>query len=221
MTVGATSSTPGKALMMSPNDSCITARENAKNMEEFGGCTRMSAPTPSTRLPHSETTPEVRPAIISTKISWMAMAVTLKELRRGRAVMLPQNICSKENGPSNVSFITADRRGTLPYCLSLGSKHEVQLLLCSCTSRAECSRKYFAPIKFSTQVLISLWKNGSRACLTSPASMMSPTLHHFRAAASQERSTEFLGVNYSVRNKIFETRRALILNLFTCCLARS
>ena len=60
----------------------------------------MSAPTPSTRFPHSETTPEVRPTIIRTRITWIAMAITLRELRIGRAVMLPQNIWSSEKGPS-------------------------------------------------------------------------------------------------------------------------
>src|SRR5713101_6676187 len=69
MTVGATSSTPLTASSCSPSDSCITALENAKKMEELGGCTRMSAPTPSTRFPHSETTPDVRPTTRSTRIT--------------------------------------------------------------------------------------------------------------------------------------------------------
>ena len=60
----------------------------------------ISAPTPSTRFPHSEMMPEVRPTIIRTRITWMAIAVTLRKLRSGRAVMLPQNIWSRENGPS-------------------------------------------------------------------------------------------------------------------------
>ena len=101
--MGATSSTLLTLAIWSPRDSGITALEKAKKIEEFGGCTRMSAPTPSTRFPHSETTPEVRPTINKTRITWMAMAITLRELRMGRAVMLPQNIWSKENGPSKVS----------------------------------------------------------------------------------------------------------------------
>src|ERR1700730_7764357 len=83
----------------------MTALENAKKIDEFGGCTRMSAPTPSTRLPHSEITPEVRPTIIRTRMTWMAIAITLSAHRSGRAAMLPQNICTREKGPSKVSFI--------------------------------------------------------------------------------------------------------------------
>jgi len=90
--VGATSSTPLNAAIFSPSDSCIPTLKKAKKIEAFGGCTRMSAPTPSTRFPHSEMTPVVRPAIINTRITWMAMAITLRKLRTGRAVMLPQNI---------------------------------------------------------------------------------------------------------------------------------
>src|SRR6266446_3593287 len=105
ITVGATTSTSGSASNWSPRLSCITALENAKKIGEFGGWTRMSAPTPSTRLPHSETTPEVRPTIISTKMTWMAMAITLRRDRSRRAAILPQNICIREKGPSKVSFI--------------------------------------------------------------------------------------------------------------------
>src|ERR1700737_1734550 len=83
----------------------MTALENAKKIEELGGCTKISAPTPSTRFPHSEITPEVRPTIIKTRTTWMAIAITLREERRRRAEMLPQNICSKEKGPSKESFI--------------------------------------------------------------------------------------------------------------------
>src|SRR5713101_7646010 len=105
ISVGATSSTPGSAPILSPSDSCITALENAKKIEEFGGCTKISAPTPSTLFPHSEITPDVSPTINSTRITWMAIATTLSRLRSGRAAMLPQNICTSENGPSYVSFI--------------------------------------------------------------------------------------------------------------------
>jgi hypothetical protein len=58
ISVGATSSTPGKEAILPAKDSCMTALEKAKKIEEFGGCTRRSAPTPSTRFPHSEITPE-------------------------------------------------------------------------------------------------------------------------------------------------------------------
>ncbi len=109
ITVGATSSTLGSACSWSPRLSCITALENAKKIEELGGCTKMSAPTPSTRLPHSEITPEVRPTIIRTRITWIAMAMTLSSERSRRAAMFPQNICRSEKGPSNVSFIHGAR----------------------------------------------------------------------------------------------------------------
>src|SRR5258708_17573568 len=105
ITVGATTSTSGSASIWSPKLSCITALEKAKNIGEFGGCTRISAPTPSTRFPHSEIIPEVRPTIIKTKITWMAMAITLREERSRRAAILPQNIWSSEKFPSKVSFI--------------------------------------------------------------------------------------------------------------------
>src|SRR5580693_5773779 len=83
----------------------MTALEKAKKMEEFGGCTRRSAPTPSTRFPHSEIIPEVNPTMRRTKMTWMAMAITLRRLRSGRATMLPQSIWNKEKVPSKVSFI--------------------------------------------------------------------------------------------------------------------
>src|SRR5580692_689806 len=103
MSVGAISSTLGSWLIPSPSDSCITALENAKKIDEFGGCTRMSAPTPSTRLPHSAITPDVSPTIIRIRTTWMAMAMMLRKQRNGRAEMLPQNICNSEKGPSYVS----------------------------------------------------------------------------------------------------------------------
>src|SRR5580658_5389147 len=105
MSVGATSSTPGNAAILSAKDSCMTALEKAKKIEELGGWTRRSAPTPSTRFPHSEIIPEVNPTMSRTKITWMAMATTLRQLRRGRAMILPQIICKSEKVPSNVSFI--------------------------------------------------------------------------------------------------------------------
>ena len=94
--MGATSSTPGSAEIASPTDSCITALEKAKKIDELGGCTKMSAPTPSTRLPHSEITPDVRPTTISTRMTWMEIAMTVRAERMGRAVRLPQSICARE-----------------------------------------------------------------------------------------------------------------------------
>src|ERR1700719_3500227 len=156
----------------------MTALENAKKIDEFGGCTMMSAPTPSTRFPHSETTPEVSPAIISTKTTWMAMAITLSELRSGRVEMLPQNICTKENRPSNVSFMLGSRderitviekrqRSADPYC----------------TISSESRAKYFALIKFCTHVLISLCKTHHAFPLTARPSILFPSLHNFRASS--------------------------------------
>jgi hypothetical protein len=37
-------------------------------------------------------------------------------------------------------------------------------------TNAECAEKYFSKIKFSTHVLISLWKSGLERQLTSPSS---------------------------------------------------
>src|SRR5580692_6955028 len=105
MSVGATSSTPGSEAILSPKDSCMTALEKAKKIEELGGWTRRSAPTPSTRFPHSEIIPEVNPTMRSTKMTWIAIAITLRKLRKGRATMLPQSIWKREKVPSNVSFI--------------------------------------------------------------------------------------------------------------------
>src|SRR5579863_3975612 len=118
ISVGATSSTPESAAILSPKDSCMTALEKAKKMEEFGGCTRRSAPTPSTRFPHSETTPEVRPTINRTKMTWMAMAMTLRELRSGRATILPHNIWKSEKVSSKVSFIKKSDEQLYHSCLA-------------------------------------------------------------------------------------------------------
>jgi hypothetical protein len=38
-------------------------------------------------------------------MTWMAMAITLRKLRNGRALILPHNICKRENVPSKDSFI--------------------------------------------------------------------------------------------------------------------
>src|SRR5690242_6173049 len=119
ISVGATSSTPGRLSILSARLSGMTALENAKNMDELGGCTMMSAPTPSTRLPHSETTPDVSPTIIRIKITWMAMATMVRPARNGRATMLPQSNWSSETGPSRESSmercaaltVTPEKRG--------------------------------------------------------------------------------------------------------------
>src|ERR1700687_3076976 len=168
ITVGATTSTSGSASILAPRLSCITALEKAKKIGEFGGCTRISAPTPSTRLPHSEITPEVRPTIIRTKITWMAMAITLSEDRRRRATILPQNILTREKGPSKVSFILL-RALTLSLAFQRSNGGE---FFADSNIDAEIHKTYFCQMKFSTQVLISLWKSAAILRLTTQFSVL-------------------------------------------------
>src|SRR5215467_11061667 len=106
----------------------------------------------------------------------MAMAITLNTLRSGREVTLPQNICSKENGPSNVSFIKKSQTKTVSFGFCCGQKGTQES-----TRDAEGQKKYFSSIKFSTQVLISLWKSKLTSMLTLTSSMLLPSLHHFCA----------------------------------------
>jgi hypothetical protein len=61
----------------------MTALEKEKNMEEFGGCTIMSAPTPSARARQSLKIPEVKPTIRRIKKTCRPMAAALKAERRG------------------------------------------------------------------------------------------------------------------------------------------
>src|SRR6267142_4449633 len=103
--VGADSSTAGRLAILSPRNSGITELEKEKKMEELGGWTRRSAPTPSTRLPHSATIPLVRPTIIKTKTTWIAIARMLSPQRSGRAARFPQNMRKREKGPSKESGI--------------------------------------------------------------------------------------------------------------------
>src|SRR5277367_686955 len=108
------------------------------------------------------------------------MAKILRKLRSGRAAILPQNICRRENGPSYVSVIVSFRRVTL----SLGFDGRQKLpALPHCKSSAESLRKYFCHVKFSTQVLISLWKTPLARRLTSSVATLLSTLHYFCAIA--------------------------------------
>jgi hypothetical protein len=50
------------------------------------------------------------------------------------------------------------------------------------TRDAELREKYFSKIKFSTQVLISMWKMGSHSRLTALSSTACSCLHNFSAA---------------------------------------
>lgn len=54
------------------------------------------------------------------------------------------------------------------------------------TSCAELVKIYFCTVKFSTQVLISVWKIGSRDPLTSPSSTCCSCLHNFSAGLNSE-----------------------------------
>jgi hypothetical protein len=53
--------------------------------------------------------------------------------------------------------------------------------------RAERRKKYFVCVKFSTQVLISLWKSADEEQLTVRPSMFFPGLHHFCASHGARR----------------------------------
>jgi hypothetical protein len=53
---------------------------------------------------------------------------------------------------------------------------------CGSTNHAELEEKYFCKIKFSTQVLISVWKIGARKWLTALSSTACSGLHNFGAA---------------------------------------
>src|ERR1700675_4956798 len=107
----------------------------------------------------------------------MAMAMMLSALRSGRAVTLPQNICSKENRPSKVSFIDGSQAKLYHLSLAGSKKEKVPVS----TLDAEEPEKYFCFVKFSTQVLISMWKTGATQRLSTTGSMVSPALHHSSA----------------------------------------
>src|SRR5260370_23791270 len=104
------------------------------------------------------------------------MAITLRRLRSGRTAMLTQNICARENGPSYVSVIEPNWICTLsfPFCHGQNCGRRSK-------PRAEFAEEHFWSVKFSTQVLIRLWKSFRCQVLTSPSSTFFPALHHFRA----------------------------------------
>jgi hypothetical protein len=64
-------------------DSGITALEKEKNIEEFGGCTMISAPTPSARARQSLRIPEVKPTIRRIRKTCSPIAAALKADRKG------------------------------------------------------------------------------------------------------------------------------------------
>ncbi len=91
------------------------------------------------------------------------MAMTLSAHRNGRAAMLPQNICSSEKGPSKVSFIRKSDGNSI----MVSGRTQIRVS----KTRAESLRKYFCSVKFSTQVLISMWKSAPSLGLTTPFSV--------------------------------------------------
>jgi len=54
------------------------------------------------------------------------------------------------------------------------------------TNYAELDKIYFCTVKFSTQVLISVWKIGSPCPLTSLSSTRCSCLHNFSASPNSE-----------------------------------
>src|ERR1700730_15126919 len=107
----------------------------------------------------------------------MAIAITLSAQRNGRAAMLPQNICTREKGASSVSFIRRIRLA-LHRCFPAVQSSEPSPMS---TNRAECHFQYFYLVKFSTHVLISLWKSPPRPRLTTRFSVCWTVLHYFGA----------------------------------------
>src|ERR1051326_1711723 len=83
---GATDFTSSISLILSPSVTGILLLLSASISEELGGCSQMSAPTPSVRLPVSLEIPFVRPITtrINTTSSETARMLTL--VRTGRAL---------------------------------------------------------------------------------------------------------------------------------------
>jgi hypothetical protein len=69
----------------------MTALENEKNIEEFGGCTMISAPTPSARARQSLKIPDVKPTIRRIKKTCRPIAAALKAVRKGWTARLRHN----------------------------------------------------------------------------------------------------------------------------------
>src|SRR5206468_7952273 len=81
---------------------------NARNNDEFGGCKRISAPTPSVRLPVSSEIPDVNPTTTRMRITSSATARMLTVVRTGRALRPAMIICL---------FIRINYSGRKPYKL--------------------------------------------------------------------------------------------------------
>ena len=94
---GATSSTPGSFSIRGTCDSGITALEKEKNMDELGGCTMISAPTPSARVRQSLKTPDVKPTMRRIKKTCSPMAAALSAERKGWTPRLRHSKRKKTN----------------------------------------------------------------------------------------------------------------------------
>ncbi len=66
----------------------IGAPLNAMKIDADGGCTMMSAPTPSVRFADSKISPLVSPTTIITSITSTATAITVIAVRTGRCIAL-------------------------------------------------------------------------------------------------------------------------------------
>ena len=81
---GATDFTYFISASLSPSRIGMGAPLKAMNTEAEGGCTMMSAPTPSTRFAESATSPVVSPTTMITSITSTATAITVIAVRIGR-----------------------------------------------------------------------------------------------------------------------------------------
>ena len=81
---GATACTYLISLSRSPMRMGMGAPLNARKTEAEGGCSMMSAPTPSMRLAVSCSMPLVSPTIMITSVTSTATASTLTSVRTGR-----------------------------------------------------------------------------------------------------------------------------------------
>src|ERR1035441_6544330 len=130
MNTGATSSTPGTWAISSPTDSGITALENAKNIEELGGWTIKSAPTPSARSPQSARTPEVSPTMSNTRNTCSETATMLSTERKGRARRFCITMCQRVKRWDDVPVVSMDTERSEEHTSELQSlRHLVCRLL--------------------------------------------------------------------------------------------
>src|SRR5579872_932230 len=145
---GATSSTPGSFSIRVTCDSGITALEKEKNIDEFGGCTMISAPTPSARVRQSLKIPEVSPTIRRIKNTCRPMAAALKAERKGCTPRFRHSKCRKMNLGGRI-------------CWALRSAVKCGYHGCVC---AWASRKFVIPWKtYSNTVLAARSKTVSMA----------------------------------------------------------